>query len=398
MEVNIMKQRVWSIFAIWMLVMIWTNGEVFASEFGNFTLSTGVCFDYFKENSSQELEGKEFTYPLVLAYEWGWLSLNLTTAYSSVTVDPLGQIDPLAALSSKLDSLTDTFLSGTYTFPELAIGMLTVGIDVNLPTGSASLGQFEWNSEIGENHDLLRIDDFGEGWNVGLNLGLIRELGPVIAGVNGSYVYNGIFDPTSDAPDDELDPGDQFLLTTLVNWEASQRVILDGSLSYSYYTPDTVEGEKSFQQGGNLTLSNTLNWQYSEVLGFMLSLQNSLPFKNKEWDDDTFTTEPDNSNAYETSGALSVSYTYSERLRFQTQTDIRYYAESKRQDAASGLPYSGKRVRYAFGGGMSFQMKKYLFLNGGATYFQMDQDRDVNNKEDTTYQGINLELGVTCTF
>jgi hypothetical protein len=313
-------------------------------------------------------------------------------------VEPLGQIDPLAALSSKLDSLTDTFLSGTYTFSELAIGMLTAGIDVNLPTGSASLGQFEWNSEIGENHDLLTIDDFGEGWNVGLNLGLIRELDPVIAGVNGSYVYNGIFDPTSDAPDDDLDPGDQFLLTTLFNWEASPQVMLGGSLSYSYYTPDTVEGEKSFQQGGNVVISSTLNWQYSEVLGLMLSLQDSLPFKNKEWNDDEFETEPDNSNAHETSGMLTLSYTYSERLRFQAQTDARYYAESKRQDAASELPYSGKRFRYAFGGGMSFQMKKYLFLNGGAAYFQMDQDRDVNNEEDTTYQGINLELGVTCTF
>ena len=130
----------------------------------------------------------------------------------------------------------------------------------------------------------------------------------------------------------------------------------------------------------------------------MLSLQNSLPVKNKEWNDDEFITEPDNSNAYETSGALSVSYTYSERLRFQAQTDIRYYAESKRQDAASGFPYSGKRIRYAFGGGTSFMLNEHLSLNGGAIYFRMDQDRDVNNEEKTTYQGINLDMGVTCTF
>jgi hypothetical protein len=175
-------------------------------------------------------------------------------------------------------------------------------------------------------------------------------------------------------------------------------VILDALVSYSYFTPDKVEGKKSFQQGGNLTLSNTLNWQYSEVLGFMLNLQNSLPFKNKEWDDDKFTTEPDNSNAYESSGALSVSYTYSEWLRFQAQTDVRYYAESKRQDAASGLPYSGKRFRYAVGGGASFMLNEHLSLNGGATYFRIDQDRDVNNEEETTYQGVNLNMGVTCTF
>jgi hypothetical protein len=391
-----MKQIISNIFVVFMFVILWTSYEALASDFGAFTLTTGVRLDYFKDDSSSELEGSEFTYPLALSYERGWISLNLTTAYSHVEVDPQGEVDP--ALSSKISNFTDTFLSGTYTFPELSVGALTAGVDMNLPTGQASLGALEWNSEVGENHDLLTIDDFGEGWNVGLSLGLVRKLGPVVAGVNGSYVYKGTFDPTSEVPDDDLDPGDQFLLTTLVNWEASPQVMLDGSLTYSYYTLDQVEGEKSFQQGANVAMSSTLNWQYSEMLGITLSLQDSLPFKNKEWLDAEFTTEPDNSNAHEASGKLSVNYAYSEPVSFQAQTDLRYYAESSRQDAESGLPYSGKRIRYAVGGGTSFNLKTFLALHGRATYFRMNQDRDIKNEEDTTYQGINLDMGVTYTF
>jgi len=241
---------------------------------------------------------------------------------------------------------------------------------------------------------LLRRTD--QHWLFGAEKG--NTPGALIVGVNGSYVYKGEFDPTQDTPDDDLDPGDQLLVNALFNWQPYDRLTLDASVVYSHFAADMVDGQESFQEGDKLTIGSTFSFQYSTELGFTLNLQESLQGKNKEWSEDGLETESENSNGHEFSGGLNVSYNYSEKLAFRAQGNLRYYAESDRADPGSGLPYSGKRVRYAAGGGIAYEINKYLVLSGTAKYFIMNQDQDFKHEEDTTYQGVNLDVGMTCMF
>lgn len=360
--------------------------------FGQTSLTTAFRYDSCYDDDSPETTGYEITIPLGFAYKGSSFFLSMETAYSSAHVDIGSDAD------SSLSSFTDTLLSASYayTFANHPVGLI-LAIDVNLPTGEERLSEEQEIAELGESNDLFEVDNFGEGLNIGLSVGLMRQFDTLVLATQGAYIFNGEFDSTSDIEDDDLDPGDQILFLGLAEWQASSWLNLGITLSYSYYFPDKTEGEEDFRQGQQFVIEGNASVE-RDTIAFSASLQTAFSGKNEELVEDTLQEESENSNETDVFGSAVFTYSFSEKFNVLLQGDIRYYGESALKDDQTGLPYSGKRIRYALGPGVTYLLGNHLSCSGLFKVFMMDQDRDMFTENDVNYRGINLDIGVTYTF
>lgn len=357
-------------------------------------LSTGARYDMFSDDHSPKTVGYELTIPIGLLGQWERLAFSVDTALSGANVLPGDGAD------AELTSLTDTSLAGTYAFLTVPVG-ISIGVDANIPTGAERLSAEERAAEAGENHDLFEVDDFGEGFDLGVNLGLAKTFGQVSLSLNGGYRFNGEYDPTSDIENDDFDPGDQTRIAALLKWQASSWLNLDASMAYAHFTEDQRDGNASFQEGDRFSLGETfqVNTRLGKPVSIVLALQQTFQGKNKILSaDDTLDPNTENVNGAEFFGTLDLLYSYSSRCTLRLLSDVRYYGESDIQNDANGLPYEGRRVRYGFGPGVIYQPNARIGLNGLIKYFMLDQSQDVYNEQDTTYRGVNVSVGMTYTF
>ena len=145
---------------------------------GEFALSGGMRCDMFTADLSPDTQGYEITTPLGISWQQQQMLVVLETAYSNANVSVDGD-------SSTISGFTDTRLSASYAFPQLPLGVI-LGLDMNLPTGKATLDEHERKAEIGENGDLFEVDDFGEGLNIGPSIGVVKKFGSLSLGGTGA--------------------------------------------------------------------------------------------------------------------------------------------------------------------------------------------------------------------
>jgi hypothetical protein len=379
-----LKESLSSLFLIGILsVMMGWSGS-FAS--AGIVLSTGARYDNFQEDNS---DGAEMTIPLGIAYEGDQLFLRLETAYSQTNVTYTDAPD------GYLSSFTDSRFSCIYLLPDLPVGVRLV-LDLNLPSGKAQLSEQERLAQAGERNDLFEVDDFGQGLNVGLNIGLIKEFGPTSLLLSGAYVNNGEYNPSTEIPDETFNPGDQALITTSLNWQASS-FILEALGAYSRFSEDTVNGETSFRQGDKWVFgSNFLAIHQPWRMTF--GLQYALNDKNEILTEDRLSTESENSNGDEFYGVFDVRYAYSSAFTLRGLANIRVYGESDLKNATGELPIRGQRIRYAAGLGFFHIVNPQFAWSVPANFLIMDRDADVVFNTSTTFQGINLAVGMTYTL
>ncbi|MCP4399793.1 MAG: hypothetical protein GY801_21130 [bacterium] len=355
-------------------------------------VSMSIRYDTFHDDRSPESQGDEMTIPFGISYKSQRFLVSLESAYSSANIDwSDGQKGELA-------SLTDTVLSTSYsyTFSDRPIALL-FGLDMNLPTGKATLNKTERLAEAGDRNDLFEVDNFGEGFNIGPSIGILREFRNASLTVNGAYIFYGEYDPASDIPDDDLNPGDQLFLLGALNWYAASWLDIGTFLSYSYFTPDEIQSEERFQDGQRLVVSGNARLRGGK-LGALFSAQYATQGKNKVLIDNTLREESKNSNGDEFFGLLMLSYIVTSDVTLRLQGDMRYYSESEYVDPDTDLPFLGKRVRFALGPGLHYRLNKHLSLNSLLKGFFMDQERDMFVDDDASYYGANLDVGFRYVF
>jgi len=382
-----MKQRwLWSVGIVCALMLIGMG----SAAYGDIVVSTGTHINAFRDDLADKTDGTEVTVPFGVSYRRGGLfALNLETAYSSATVKSGGGTE------TDISGFTDTLLSASYSLSGESV-LLTLGVDVNLPTGKENLNEDEDEALSGE-EDLLTVSGFGEGGNVGLSVSAIKQLGNVTLGANGLYVYKGEYDQTSDVEDDDVDPGDQLLLAWILNWKASEQSLVELSGAYSYSGADAVNGEEDFQEGGIVTLGGSFQ-HTSDPFTITVSLQEMLQLSDKELIEDELATEDQNSNSHTLSLACNVNYSASERLRLQALGDVWYTGESERKTEADGVLYTGKRVRYSFGSGVGYTIRENFWGHGLVKYLVINEKPDLAVEEERTLHGVDLNIGVTYRF
>jgi len=351
------------------------------------SLTSGVRYDMFHEDSS---DGFEITLPVGFAYEQEQFVVQLETSYGYANVEPEDADD------TSFSAMTDTHLAISYLFLNLPVS-IRLGLDANLPTGKERLNMRQRSAEAGERNDLFEIDDFGEGLNIGTSLGLVKEFDTISLLVDGAYIFNGEFDPTSDISDDDLDPGEQVLVIALFNWQMSPQLMLEMFGAYSYFFKDQLNGKENFREGGKVGFGGSLRVERKQI-ELLLSVQQVLQSKDEVLVEESLKTESENSNGFRVFGIFDFMYHMSPKLSLELIGDLRYYEESERTDELYGLPLRGRRVRYAVGPGAIYTLNKHLTWNGLVKYFHMEQERDIILDQETTYQGVNLAVGITYTF
>ncbi|GAK60739.1 hypothetical protein U27_00637 [Candidatus Vecturithrix granuli] len=354
------------------------------------SLSVGFYYDTFSDDQSPQAYGHECTIPVSLEYEQQEWFFRIDTAYSRAMVRP-------GIISKKtLSSLTDSLCTVSYTLFQRPVNIL-LGLDLNFPTGKEQLSQEEKVAEAGENNDLFKVDDFGEGMNVGFHLGFVRELTDIRVGIYGGYTFYGEYDPTRDIAADDFNPGNQLVLMTAFDWQVSPQFLLDTFLAYSSFSADKINGEQIFREGDKFIVGGGLYGQYAPF-SFNLNWQNAVQSKNDELVEESLETEIENSNRFEFLGSVDLGYACSPELVLHWLSDIRYYGESKRKSPSNGRPYEGKRTRYALGPGFSYIYDEHISYHGLAKYFVLNQQPHVLLEDDVTLHGINVGIGMTYTF
>ena len=360
--------------------------------FAEWFMTTAVRYDTAYDNQSPETIGYEMTVPIGLAYRGKRLAVSLETAYSTANVETGPDTE------AKLSGLTDTLVSASYAhlFPQRPIALI-MGLDMNLPSGKERLNEEQMQAEWGQSNDLFEVDNFGEGFNIGLSLGLTRQFETVTLAAQGGYIYNGPFDPTSTIPDDDLDPGNQLLALGVLDWQAASWLRLNTFLSYTYFGTDQSDDTDSLRQGPQLAVGGNLSLDY-RPWALSLALQGRFQGKNKVLVEDVLREETANSNGSGLFGVAALSYQLAENFRIRLLNDVRYYAETELTDKATSLPYTGRRIRYAGGPGFTYAVTSRLSCNGLLKFFVMEQQQDAFTPQDLTFRGLNLNLELTYEF
>jgi len=353
---------------------------------GKITLSTGVRYDQFRDTGSSEIRGNELTLPFGLLYQTERMFIACDAAYSDATVSTESAAD------ATISSFTDTRLSASYMFPELPIGLI-LGVDVNLPTGKEYLTKTEKAVEIGEGHELFEVDDFGEGLNIGLSLGVVKEFGPLSLGLNGAYVFKRSFDPSNDSLEENFDPGDQFMGVALVNWEISSNWQVETFAGYSWFGADRGNGQKTFKQGAGINAGGSVRGRVGRI-DTIVETHYTMHTKNRIAGLDSLEKESDNSNGSEFFGRVYLGFDLSPRATVLIVGNIKRVGESERRELLLDLPIGGKRLRYALGPGVEYALSDQLSINGLVKYFRLRQQPDIRLAEEITFHGVNLALGV----
>ena len=350
-------------------------------------------YDAYTDDASPETTGFELATPFQLTYARDRFGVTLQAAYARAEVS---RDDTDFTISGPVDTFLN--LSYTYPFPTDHPTKITMNLDLNLPTGKENLDAEQSAAESEPRGDLFRIDDFGEGLNVGATLGLERQIGGSTFGLYGGYTYYGKYDPRSDQTADEFDPGDEIFAGGLYEWKGDPRYTLQTYIGYSYFAVDTENGEDTLKIGDKLAVGTDLQASLLENLELALSLQYIFQFKSKDAIEGSLVEEPANSNGDELFGSLDLTYQYNPRFSAQLLSELRYYDESERRRADLDLPYEGRRVRYAIGSGLEYHITPSMALRGSGTYFYLDRDPNLNLTDSRIYQGVNLAIGVAYTF
>ncbi len=360
--------------------------------FGEIVFSTSFRYDTASDNADPENIGSEFTLPFGLAYRGERLSLSVESAYSDALVDFGDEPD------GELAGLTDMLaaLNYTYTLPQRPMAV-TAGLGVNLPTGQERLDEQEAGAEWGESNDLFEVDNFGEGLNISAGLGLLRQFRQLTVALQGTYIFHGEFDPTTETSDDDLDPGDQWLAMSVLDWTARSWLRVNVYASYAYFLADKTEGEQTFRQAQQVVIGSNISLT-RQSMTLALGFQGMLPGKNSVLVDGVFEKEAERSNGTDVFGLAALTYQVSSRFNVRLQGDIRYYGESPLSDDQTGRPFSGKRVRYAAGPGFSYAMNSHLSWNGLLKLFIMQQQQDMFLDDAVEYRGLNLDIGMRYTL
>ena len=150
--------------------------------------------------------------------------------------------------TAEASSLTDTALSGTFTYLGLNGIQPFFSMNVNVPTAKSGTGTLQTTKN---DSDIVATPVFGEGWNLGPSLGASFAIDPtLIATLSIGYVNRGPFSQgwTATTGPRRLDPGDVATINTGIGYRG-ERWVVQATLSYSMETTTYADTLPLYRSG-----------------------------------------------------------------------------------------------------------------------------------------------------
>ncbi len=300
-------------------------------------------------------------------------------------------------MSDNLDTLTDTTLYlGASTIREKY--WWDYSLAINVPTGKSALDWGERYARVTE--DLTRVEQFGKGWQFTPGVAYSwRTNGTDVWTIGTTYTYGLEYDPTSDIPNDDLTPGDEWgkflryqhveekwqFVGELLNTSYGRTKIKNGS---SYRDSDSWEGR--------LTYNRVLNEEQNLMFYYWLARQSQT--------DVPFATDDPLVHYFGTMWTKQLN----DRGKLRVTADVmttngsRYFGLYSYRDMAGNPQYGAEmvdgRTKYTFGIGYDRAISADNRLYLGVEYFQMHDGKSTIGYPATTYDGVNAYLSFFKTF
>lgn len=252
---------------------IWNSSARFAPTFQAYTIKAP-----FDEKVSQFAVPFFVNVPITSA-----LTFDVGTAFATVSLERPGldaSNNPVT-VRSEMSGLTDVQLRANYAFGQ---DFVVVTAGVNLPTGSATLEdeEFEAATRIGSDFLLFPISGFGSGLGFTGGVAVARPLGTWNFGVGASIRQSSEYEPFRDASGTPLKftPGPEYRVRLGVDHPFGTGQVALG-LTFSQYGDDKSNAA-TFSSGnryiGQLSMSNSLreSLDYSLVVWNMFRSSGTL--------------------------------------------------------------------------------------------------------------------------
>ena len=300
-----------------------------------------------------------FFVPLKDNYE-----LKIFTSAALTDLDSTGGKNDLNGFNDTKIQVAGSFFDDQY----------LVSLGINLPSGKKSLEPEEMKVARFLSFDYLNlpVKNFGEGFNLNLNLVRVFEWKNLVWGVGAGYQYYGTYQPYHNFSD--YKPGDRFHLTGVVSFNLGN-VKLMGDLSSLQYQSDKQAGRKIFKDGNQFGIRGTLLYD-KEPFSLAVQARFIIRAKDKRYEAALVYPEEIN-NELKNHGtdfklASSFSYRVASKIKFIAEGEIKMIAENDFQP--SDELYVGASHITGFGGGLNYDLKDNYYLTLLAKMFQGEAD------------------------
>lgn len=234
------------------------------------------ALNYYSGNSAYQ-----FTQPISFGYWHRDYSYSINTRYILSKNNKNGE-------RGQVSTFDDTVLYFTKRQEFAANHIVDYGLDITVPTGKAALSRSELRARM--NEDLFEVNQFGKGWQFTPKIAVSRKIGKEDTWTIGtSCAFSGSYDPTSDIPDDDISPGNEW--RKFLRWQhAGQEWQFVGELS------NTSTGNTKIANGEEYSTGD--KWEYRLTYNRKLPDKQNIMFYYWRENQNTNSVPPfNNSNA-----------------------------------------------------------------------------------------------------
>jgi hypothetical protein len=283
--------------------------------------------------------------------------------------------DSGGGLAGSVSALTDTVVSGTFTYLATPGWQPFISINANLPTGSANLPGTRAFTRM--DPDLVEVPSYGEGFNLGATAGVNIPVGEsTLITASLSHTHRGAYtrDPVTSFgdPDNRLQPGASSSGSLQVAHMLGA-MLLKASATYIVNQGTRIDGAFINRMGATLALAASAGYTWSPEHNTTLSASFSRTNPNLVFDPaiPAAVREAFNSN----SNALRLRLDHSYRLT--EQWTLGAFASWFNRDANAYIPTAGSfspaKTKIALGGSARYQMTQNAAVTVRAEHFWVSQ-------------------------
>lgn len=257
--------------SVWTGILIWPLLLAAQSPFTIETDRTGLVFSGgYQYWQAVDDKVSQFSIPVTFALPLGdqlYVKVSTSPAFSQAQVGS----------SNSLSGLSDTRISGSYTFPNERF-LLTFG--ANLPSGKNNLNTEELSvANLLSLHALnFSVPILGQGFDAGGGIVMAQPVGLAVVGIGAGYLYRGAYNPF-ESVDMTYNPGDEWSASVGLDVPLSRRISWYLDLVYTTYSEDRSDGLSVFRAGNRFSAKSMLYFP-GEIWSYALLTTNRFQSKN----------------------------------------------------------------------------------------------------------------------
>ncbi len=320
--------------------------------------------------------------------------------------------DSGGGLAGSVSTLTDTVVSGTFTYLAAPGWQPFISLNANLPTGSANLPGTRAFTRM--DPDLVEVPSYGEGFNLGATVGVNVPIGDsTLLTASLSHTHRGGFtrDPVTGFgdPDNRLQPGASSSGSLQIA-HVLGALLLKAGATYILNQGTRIDGAYISRMGDTIALTASAGYTWNPDHNTTLSGSFSRAAPNLVFDPTipAAVREAFNSNSHAIRLRLDHSY------RLNEQWTLGAFASWFNRDANAYVPTAGAfspaKTKIAVGGSARYQMTRNAAVTLRAEHFWVSQrsrpdivDPFFGPFPDTAvpalaYTGWTVSLGGTLTY